>query len=79
MYLTHSILLPGPPKYVKYWPKATKNSPKGHYVTYFGGPGKGFAHSPVLKQQLRQAAREQGCSWAWKGSICTGSREPNTP
>ena len=31
----------GKKKYVKLQPKATKNSPKGHYSTYFWGPRSG--------------------------------------
>ena len=31
--------LPGPPKYVKEWPKTTISSQEGYYSTYFWGPG----------------------------------------
>ena len=35
-----SKALPEPNKYLEHWPKTTKDSPKGHYVTYIRGPGK---------------------------------------
>ena len=33
--------LPGPPKYVKYWPFGLYLGVLGHYFTYFGGLGIG--------------------------------------
>ena len=43
------LSLPGPPKYVKYWSKVTKNSLKGHYFTYLWGPGR---HLNILVRAL---------------------------
>ena len=31
--------LPGPQKYVKYWPNTSNKSPTGELFTYFWGPG----------------------------------------
>ena len=51
----------------KVWPKTSKNSPKGHYFTYFGGPGYGYiSHKhgeDFLRRLLRPGvARRCGCT-----------------
>ena len=48
--------LPGPQKYVKYWPKTTIDSQTVHYFTYFRGPGTSKSASTQGQERLRLEA-----------------------
>ena len=49
---------PGPPKYVKSWPKPIKNSPKGHDFTYCGGEAEPQALQNGCPRQCRMCTEE---------------------